>query len=635
MTLANSFSVQKIGSTDYIVNDPNIAPVFSTSTDYAVGDYVKHGGLLYRFTSAHSAGAWNASHVEQIKVADVLKSVETVADNSKIINVASGAIASFPDGSNGIPVEDLVIGIEPLQDLHGYANPWPGGGSKNLAQDGYAWSIGATGLIVSADYNTSVAKVAQGETYTFSNNGVATNVGVLAFYTSFPEIGSQSYDSSRIVNAQSTFTAPIDGYAVLRLDTGTTKIQLESGSSATAWTPYANICPITGFTGANVVRTGVNLLDLDDITDNAYISNTDGSVIPYETWFASDYIPVVQGETYVMKREADGIYGTITDSNVYWALYDKDFAFVKGGINNNITIDSKVTKWIRVSSKSSYKPSGIFINTKDSGYFVTVSDYVAGNTSKLSISFGSAGTVYGGTLDVTTGLLTVDRAGYAFTGSESWTYNSDNAFFQCMMVGITSANYGKTLGSNITSNGITFKLVNDYYLRAYLSDNTGMISADSNMNNVFPNGTQLVYELKTAQSYQLTASQLTTLLGWNNIWSDTNGNVDVTYTADTGIYISDKFAELKTPVVVSGSTPSITAESGKRYVCGTVSTLAVNVPASGMVDVVFTSGSTPTVLTVSGTTVTWANGFDPTSLETDTTYELNIMDGFGVVGSWS
>jgi len=97
---------------------------------------------------------------------------------------------------------------------------------------------------------------------------------------------------------------------------------------------------------------------------------------------------------------------------------------------------------------------------------------------------------------------------------------------------------------------------------------------------------------------------------------------------------------LNAPVSVSGSTPSITALSGVRYVCGEVSTISITLPASGCVDVVFESGSTPAVLTVtppSGVTaVKWANGFDPSALEADTVYELNILDGeFGVVASWT
>ena len=92
-------------------------------------------------------------------------------------------------------------------------------------------------------------------------------------------------------------------------------------------------------------------------------------------------------------------------------------------------------------------------------------------------------------------------------------------------------------------------------------------------------------------------------------------------------------------VSVSGSTPTITALPGIRYVCGEVATLAVTVPATGIIDVVFESGSTPTVLTVTpptGMTMKWANGFDPTSLDASTTYEINIADGiYGVVALWT
>lgn len=36
---------------------------FSTSKSYAVGDYCLRYGYLYRFTSSHSAGAWDDSDV--------------------------------------------------------------------------------------------------------------------------------------------------------------------------------------------------------------------------------------------------------------------------------------------------------------------------------------------------------------------------------------------------------------------------------------------------------------------------------------------------------------------------------------------------------------------------------------------
>jgi hypothetical protein len=95
---------------------------------------------------------------------------------------------------------------------------------------------------------------------------------------------------------------------------------------------------------------------------------------------------------------------------------------------------------------------------------------------------------------------------------------------------------------------------------------------------------------------------------------------------------------LNGPVTVSSSTPSITALPGIQYVCGECATLDITLPASGCIDVVFQSGSTPTVLTITpptGVTVKWANGFDPDNLDADTTYEINIMNGLGVAAAWT
>ena len=38
---------------------------FSTSKAYAAGDLCLYGGILYRFTTSHSAGAWNSAQVTE------------------------------------------------------------------------------------------------------------------------------------------------------------------------------------------------------------------------------------------------------------------------------------------------------------------------------------------------------------------------------------------------------------------------------------------------------------------------------------------------------------------------------------------------------------------------------------------
>ena len=84
---------------------------------------------------------------------------------------------------------------------------------------------------------------------------------------------------------------------------------------------------------------------------------------------------------------------------------------------------------------------------------------------------------------------------------------------------------------------------------------------------------------------------------------------------------------------VSGTTPSITGEPNVRYICGEISTLTITPPSAGSIIVRFRSGTSATVLTAQG--VNWPAWFDPTSLETSTTYEIMITDGiYGSVMLW-
>lgn len=49
-------------------NTANFAPAFSEVTSYAVGDYCTYNNVLYRCTTAHTAGTWVAGHFTQVTV---------------------------------------------------------------------------------------------------------------------------------------------------------------------------------------------------------------------------------------------------------------------------------------------------------------------------------------------------------------------------------------------------------------------------------------------------------------------------------------------------------------------------------------------------------------------------------------
>ena len=162
------------------------------------------------------------------------------------------------------------------------------------------------------------------------------------------------------------------------------------------------------------------------------------------------------------------------------------------------------------------------------------------NPTIYEIAFPSkAGTVYGGTLDVTTGELVVDMAMQIFDGSEEWVSYPDFEGYYCklssMKIGIRQdgiSNYLKNSKSSISgqknsiwlglSSNICF-LIGVYEsmgstleeFKAYLSDNNLMV----------------VYPLASSITYTLTSMQINTLLGVNNIWSDA-GNVSMNYVID-------------------------------------------------------------------------------------------------------
>ena len=63
-----------------------VATSFSTSQAYQVGDVVKYEDKLYRFKASHSAGAWNASDVDEVNVVELIDDVEVSALTTAEVN---------------------------------------------------------------------------------------------------------------------------------------------------------------------------------------------------------------------------------------------------------------------------------------------------------------------------------------------------------------------------------------------------------------------------------------------------------------------------------------------------------------------------------------------------------------------
>ena len=85
-------------------------------------------------------------------------------------------------------------------------------------------------------------------------------------------------------------------------------------------------------------------------------------------------------------------------------------------------------------------------------------------------------------------------------------------------------------------------------------------------------------------------------------------------------------------VTVSGATPTITPANNTVYNCGELTSLTVsNPPATGSYSIVFTSGATPTDLSVDPA-IKMPDGF---SVEANKRYEINVLNRWAVAGSWA
>lgn len=154
-----------------------------------------------------------------------------------------------------------------------------------------------------------------------------------------------------------------------------------------------------------------------------------------------------------------------------------------------------------------------------------------------------AGTVYGGTLDALSGVLTVDMAVKTFNGSESWSVHGSIASWFYIDNAITDS-YALASESN-------FAISNTYIQKKYAdatrmnngdfaigrpnSSTTRLIVKDTRFTTasdfktaLSSSNLQLVYKLDTPVTYQLSAQEVTALIGANNVFADT-GNVSVQY----------------------------------------------------------------------------------------------------------
>lgn len=323
----------------------------------------------------------------------------------------SGDIVSFENDGNKA-FASLTLPLSPVQSFNGYDRPWPGGAGKNKLD------INNEAPNSDAHIRRYLTTLPAG-TYTVSaecHSTADTDCAVLLGYS------DNTYTSTQLLknNAWSsvTFVAEKDvtkvwvyssinfassqNYVLTQLN----DLQVELGDAATSYEPYANICPISGWDGANVTVSP---------------TTTGGTVYP--------------------------------------------------------------------------------------------------------VTWSEAGTVYGGEVDIVSGELVVDKA-MVDLGTLAWVpYGATSSYDRYVSNGINSTVKGGTIGICSHFRGSRSYAAGNIVIGTGTSKLTvfttkGLYASASDFKTAM-NGATFVYELASPQTYQLTPTQVMTLLGENNVWSDT------------------------------------------------------------------------------------------------------------------
>lgn len=434
------------------------------------------------------------------------------------------------------PIESLVINFSPIQDLHGYDSPWPAGGGKNLLNaSADTGSLNGVNYTKNGDGTYTVNGTANG-TSSFVVGSIELTANTQYVVSGCPSGGSGSSYNVRIRDANYTALGfdVGNGATITPTETKTYYYQITvvSGYSvsnlvfkpmiclSTApdpdyahFAPYSNICPISGRTGLDVTITGKNLFGYDE--SKVLVGETSTGTI------RSYYPTGITNSTITFSAHLiDSSNVTSAFINIGKLVNGKlnivgTFLSTTGDITNKTVTFAEGEEAILISAVA--EMSGIKSNLPKYNIQLelgsTATAYEPYHSTTHSISWQTeAGTVYGGNLDVTTGLLTVTMVSVDLSqlSSTYQTYGKRYRFYPSGMKSYSSrsidffiSNYTPSLAAATGDNGTAFIYLTSLYIYSEDAENA-------------PVG-QFVYTLATPISYQLTPEQVLAFKGTNNL----------------------------------------------------------------------------------------------------------------------
>lgn len=358
---------------------------------------------------------------------------------------------------------------------------------------------------------------------------------------------------------------------------------VQSGSGTPSPT---NVRPISGHTEVNVVRTGKNLAQFRAIntTWSGITMRTNGSSIAISGTATANVAPWT-GEavsTYETMKNGPFPAGTYTISCRGFemqAVQDRITAQAKyadgssvsginsaritpstvGGSPNDTTFTAtkpfKMDFWLNIQQGSVCDFTATIQLEKGS----TTTDYEPYTEQSYTTPLGR--TVYGGTLDVVSGVLTVDYGKAVWNVAQNVISAGTNTYrvYDANIKGGTFIDDNNVIcnmleqSANAVSGEPTFRVSgsegnhNIYVFNANLID-TSIVDAASFKTWLASKNLEFIYPLATTQTYQLTPQQVDLFKGYNSVWGDA-GDMSVTYKADIQRYIDKQTNELRAAIL--------------------------------------------------------------------------------------
>ena len=318
----------------------------------------------------------------------------------------------------------------------------------------------------------------------------------------------------------------------------------------------SNVRAISGYTACNINLVGKNLANDNDYYHMGQITIIkNGHKITFSGSASRGAVRVninlpSYPNTYTLSFNLESISNAT--NNVFWGIVIRkaDGTYRYNASNTTKTIGKKIITTtleageiierldFNLNDTAEPLPNTATVTISDIQLEIgSASDFESYKGEITQVSFGSAGTVYGGTLDVTKGILTLNKGYYNANGSETYSMGTTAVFrfFDTTSGDALNVNAWETdIQSNIFSKqgqAYPYCQIGDGKKVRFVFDiNDTSITTVGELQSLLSNkNAQVVYPLATPVIYQLTPTEIRTLLNQNNIFHDCNGIIDVIY----------------------------------------------------------------------------------------------------------